>query len=140
MFAGGCIEAVSRRQHSTAVDAAAAELFAASTAAAVLILVDNVVRFLSFHELGDQPVRIWCDNEAAVLVSKDATSIKRLAYIARRCRFFQELTERGDIRFLNVPGTANPADALTIHQARVAQIDLSRFGRMHSPYLSSGQR
>ena len=66
-------------------------------------------------KLGDQPVRIWCDNEAAVLVSKDATSIKRLAYIARRCRFLQELTERGDIRLLNVPGTANPADALTKH-------------------------
>ena len=115
MLGGGCIEAVSRRQHSTAVDVAAAELFAASTAAAVLLLINNVLRFLSFHELGDQPVRIWCDNEAAVLVSKDATSIKRLAYIARRCRFLQELTERGDIRLLNVPGTANPADALTKH-------------------------
>ena len=47
--------------------------------------------------------------------SKDATSVKRLAYIARRCRFLQELSERGDIRLLNVPGTANPADALTKH-------------------------
>ena len=53
------------------VDVAAAELFTASTAAAVLIFVNNVVRFLSFHELGDQAIRIWCDNEAAVLVSKE---------------------------------------------------------------------
>ena len=84
-FAGGSLEASSRRQASTAVDTPAAELFAASTAAAVLVLIVSVVKFASFGRLGTTPVRIWCDNEAAVLVSKDATSIKRLAYIARRC-------------------------------------------------------
>ena len=74
MLGAGCIEAVSRRQHSTAVDIAAAELYAASTCAAVLLLVANVLEFVSFGELGREPVRVWCDNEAAVLVSKDATS------------------------------------------------------------------
>ena len=78
-FAGGSLEASSRRQASTAVDTPAAELFAASTAAAVLVLIVSVVKFASFGRLGTTPVRIWCDNEAAVLVSKDATSIKRLA-------------------------------------------------------------
>ena len=115
MFACGCIEGVSRRQHSTAVDVAAAELFAASTAAAVVILINNVLAFLSFGNLGDTVVRIWCDNSAAVMVSNDATSIKRLAYIARRCRFLQELVDRKLIKMLDVPGTANPADALTKH-------------------------
>ena len=84
-FAGGSLEASSRRQASTAVDTPAAELFAASTAAAILVLIVSVVKFASFGRLDTTPVRIWCDNEAAVLVSKDATSIKRLAYIARRC-------------------------------------------------------
>ena len=115
MLAGGCIEAVSRRQHSTAVDTAAAELFAASTAASVLILITGVLAFLSFERLGREPVRVWCDNDAAVMVSRDATSIKRLAYIARRCRFLQELVDRKIITLLKVPGTANPADALTKH-------------------------
>ena len=73
------------------------------------------MRFVTFGHLGQDPVRIWCDNEAAVLVSKDATSIKRLAYIARRCRFLQELHDRNIVRLLNVPGKANPADALTKH-------------------------
>ena len=58
-----------------------------------------------------------CDNEAAVMVSKDASSIKRLAYIARRCRFLQELCspEINYLKMCNVLGKANPADALTKH-------------------------
>ena len=58
---------------------------------------------------------MWCDNEAAVCVSNDSTSIKRLAYVARRVRFLQELVTRNVLRMLNVPGTANPADAMTKH-------------------------
>ena len=114
-LAGGCIEGVSRRQHSTAVDTPAAELFAASTAAAIIINVNAVLAFVSFGILGNDPVRMWCDNEAAVMVSKDATSIKRLAYIARRVRFLQELVERAIVTMLNVSGKVNPADALTKH-------------------------
>ena len=112
-FAGAAIEAVSRRQHSTATDTAAAELFAASVAAAILVSIKGILTFLSFGELGNNAVRVWCDNEAAVMVSKDATSIKRLAYIARRCRFLQELGVMDIVALLNVDGKANPADALT---------------------------
>ena len=114
-LAGGCMEAVSRRQHSTAVDTAAAEMFAASVAGAVLISVTSVLTFVSFGVLGLQPVRIWCDNEAAVLAANDASSIKRLAYIARRVRFLQELVTRKIVVLLNIDGKQNPADALTKH-------------------------
>ena len=61
---------------------------------------------------------MWCDNDAAVLAGSDATSIKRLAYIARRVRFLQELVVRGIVRMLNLPGTANPADMFTKHLAK----------------------
>ena len=114
-LAGGCMEAVSRRQHSTAVDTAAAEMFAASVAGAVLVSVTSVLAFVSFGVLGQQTVRIWCDNEAAVLAANDASSIKRLAYIARRVRFLQELVTRKIVVLLNIDGKQNPADALTKH-------------------------
>ena len=117
MLAGGCIEGTSRRQHSTAVDTAAAETFATSSASAVCVTVANVLEFLSFGILGRDPVVMWCDNEAAVCAGNDATSIKRLAYIARRVRFLQELVSRLIISLLDVPGTANPADAFTKHVA-----------------------
>ena len=116
-LAGGSIDSSSRRQQSTAVDTPAAELYAASACGALLLSVRSIVNFMSFGVLGTEPVRIWCDNEGAVLVSKDATSIKRLAYIARRCRFMQELVTRKVITLLDVPGDANPADALTKHIA-----------------------
>ena len=90
-------------------------MFAASTVCAVLMAVTSVLTFLSFGVLGTRPVRVWCDNEAAVLAANDATSIKRLAYIARRVRFMQELVTRGICRLLDISGKENPADSLTKH-------------------------
>ena len=49
------------------------------------------------------------------MAANDATSIKRLAYIARRVRFLQELSTRGTVKLLNISGKENPADALTKH-------------------------
>ena len=113
--AGGCLDAISRRQASVAVDVAAAELFAASAAAAHLITVTGVYFFITFGVLGHHPVPLWCDNEACVLVTKDASSLKRLAYVTRRVRLLQELQHRRVINISNVPGKANPADPLTKH-------------------------
>ena len=53
------------------------------------------------------------------MVAKDATNIKRLAYVARRVRLLQELDAHGIVRLRHVPGTANPADALTKHLRRI---------------------
>ena len=49
------------------------------------------------------------------MVTKDATSLKRMAYVTRRVRLLQELQRRGLISIHSVPGKANPADALTKH-------------------------
>ena len=104
---------MSRRQQSTAIDTPAAELFAASTAAARLVSIRGVHQFVTFGQLATRPTPVWCDNEACCLISQDATSLKRLAYVARRCKFMQELHEMGVIRIMHVPGTRNPADIMT---------------------------
>ena len=77
----------------------------------------GVLRFISFGILGAHPVPIWCDNEVCIMVAKDASSIKRLAYVTRRVRLLQELEAREIVKMPQpgVPGTANPADALTKH-------------------------
>ena len=115
MLAGAPVDSNSRRQPSISLDTAAAELYAASAAAAVLVTIISTVAFLSFGVLGRDTVRVWCDNNAAVLAANDASSVKRLAYVARRLRWLQELGLRKYIRLLNVSGKANPADALTKH-------------------------
>ena len=116
-LAGGVLEGASKRQHSTAVDVAAAEAYAASVAAAVLVCIVGTTAFASFGVLGNERVRMWCDNTAAVAAGNDAASIKRLAYIARRVRFLQELVTRGIMRLYHVAGNVNPADAMTKHIA-----------------------
>ena len=52
------------------------------------------------------------------MVSKDASSEKRMAYIARRIRFLQELVKLRIVDVMHVPGKANPADALTKHLSK----------------------
>ena len=135
-IAGGCFDATSRRQPSTALDTAVAETFACSTAAAHLINITGVLRFVSFGVLGADPVPMWCDNEVAVMVANDASSLKRMAYIARRIRFLQELVKLRLADVKNVPGKVNPADALTKHlhkqtyreyMARLYNTDINTF-------------
>jgi hypothetical protein len=109
---GGTLDAVSRRQHSTALDTPCSEIFAASAAAAVLIHIQGLIRFITFGLAGRKPVPLWCDNEVAVNVSQGAASIKRLAYIARRAAFLREL-ESVVISMRGVSGEANPADIFT---------------------------
>ena len=83
-FMGGVIEGCSRRQASTAIDTAGAELFAASVCTGVCLPLQAVTNFVTFGVLGMQPIPLWCDNEACILIARDATSIKRVSYMARR--------------------------------------------------------
>ena len=117
-IAGGCFDATSRRQHSIAVDTAAAELFAASTAAAQLINITGILRFITFGILGVHPVPMHCDNEICITVARDASSMKKVSYVARRVRLLQELVERKVINMVKVSGLANPADMLTKHLSK----------------------
>ena len=90
-------------------------VFAASVASAQLLHISGVVRFVSFGVVGHEPVPVWCDNEVTVLVSTDASPIKRLAYIARRVRLLQELDRYEIVKLHDVPGLLNPADIMTKH-------------------------
>ena len=52
------------------------------------------------------------DIDGAFLTA-DIDTLKRLAYIARRVRFIQELEARRVISIQNIEGIKNPADVLT---------------------------
>ena len=56
----------------------------------------------------------------SLLIASDATSIKRVAYLARRAAFCRELTRppNATMRPLKVDGLANPGDAFTKHLAK----------------------
>ena len=77
-----------------------------------------MLRFVSFGILGVHPVPVWCDNEACVQVARNASAVKRLAYVARRVKFIQELESRRVVTLMNIEGNANPADMLTKYLAK----------------------
>ena len=59
-----------------------------------------------------------CDNEICITVARDASSMKKVSYVARRVRLLQELVERKVIKMVKVSGLANPSDMLTKHLAK----------------------
>ena len=84
-----------------------------------MINITGVLRFVSFGILGNDPVPLWWDNEVVVMVTKDASSEKRMAYVARRIRFMQELQRLQIISIFHGSGKANPADSMTKHLGKV---------------------
>ena len=63
----------------------------------------------------DGPIPVWNDNESAVNMCSDASSLKRSAYILRRIHFVIELVKSGQFLVKHCSGKKMPADALTKH-------------------------
>ena len=111
MFLGGNAHLVSHRIGAVTKDVTAAEVWeAAALAADVSIYVSTLIEWgipIAYT------VPIWSDSESAKWIAQDARAVKRIAYIARRCRFLQELEARGIIKILKILGTKNPVNCLT---------------------------
>ena len=59
------------------------------------------------------PTPLWVDNQAAVAMASDASSIGRTRHIARRARFLLEVHAMGALRAGYTPGLQQVADLLT---------------------------
>ena len=111
MFLGGYIHLVSHRIGAVTKDVTAAEVWEAAACAA-----DVAVYVATLNEWGipiAYTVKIWSDSESTKWIAEDARAVKRIAYVARRCRYLQELEARGVIKIMKILGTKNPVNALT---------------------------
>ena len=88
MLAGSSVHDSATKQQSIAIDITAAETFAQSSLAAISVLFKEILTELAyiFDELSEivlEPIRLYCDNAATVLISQDATSARRVPYVMR---------------------------------------------------------
>ena len=102
----------SKRQPTIALSSCEAEIMAASEAAKEAVFLDRLCSDLGFKKDKD-PIRLYCDNKAAIDSSYNPENHARTKHIDRRHYFIRELVEDGKIVVPFVPTADNVADFFT---------------------------
>jgi Reverse transcriptase (RNA-dependent DNA polymerase) len=108
---GGAIAFRSKLQPVVATSSTEAEFIAAVQAAKMAKYLRSVLNNLGFAQ--DIATPIYCDNEAAILMTNACKPTQRSRHIDIQWYAIQEWMRRGDIILRHIPGTINPADSLT---------------------------
>jgi Reverse transcriptase (RNA-dependent DNA polymerase)/GAG-pre-integrase domain len=108
---GGAIAFRSKLQPVVATSSTEAEFIAAVQAAKMAKYLRSVLNDLGFTQ--DIATPIYCDNEAAILMTNACKPTQRSRHIDIQWYAIQEWMRRGDIILRHIPGTINPADSLT---------------------------
>ena len=111
-LAQAAISWASKRQPTIALSSCEAEIMAASEAAKEAVFLDRLCSELGFK--GDkEPIRLHCDNKAAIDSSYNPENHSRTKHIDRRHYFIRELVEDGKIVVPFVSSADNLADFFT---------------------------
>jgi hypothetical protein len=108
---GGAIAYRSKLQPVVATSSTEAEFIAAVQAAKMAKYLRSVLHDLGFPQHTATP--IYCDNEAAILMTNACKPTQRSRHIDIQWYAIQEWMRRGDIVLKHIAGTINPADSLT---------------------------
>ena len=111
LLAGAPIAWGAFRLRTTPISVCQGEYSAATKAAVTLIALGETLAFIGFTS--EPPSIIFCDNQAAVLLSESATSNKRLKHVATQIAFLRELVEARQLRLVHIKGSAQLADIFT---------------------------
>ena len=111
-LAQAAISWASKRQPTIALSSCEAEIMAASEAAKEAVYLDRLFTNLGFRT-DDEPMRLLCDNQAAIDSSYNPENHARTKHIDRRHYFIRELVEDGKLVVPFVPTEANTADFFT---------------------------
>ena len=102
----------SKRQPTIALSSCEAEIMAASEAAKEAVHLSRLQDELGF-KASKEPMRLHCDNQAAIDSSYNPENHARTKHIDRRHYFIRELVEEGKIVVPFVPTDLNLADFFT---------------------------
>ncbi|KAK8933850.1 hypothetical protein KSP39_PZI015291 [Platanthera zijinensis] len=102
----------SRKQKIVALSSAEAEFVAACSAACEGIWLQKLLKDLS-PSRAEVPVRIWCDNIAAIGIGKNPVFHNRTKHIDLRYHFLKELIETKQVELIYCPTSKQLADIMT---------------------------
>ncbi|CAE7353523.1 unnamed protein product [Symbiodinium sp. CCMP2456] len=112
------LKTYSRKQTTTALSSAESELAALTEVAReglyIALLVETIREGMpQDREHGYYLLQGYSDSESAICISKMQTLLRKVRHIELRAAFLQELVLKGRFTLEHIPGTINPADALT---------------------------
>ncbi|GKC03745.1 retrotransposon protein, putative, ty1-copia subclass [Tanacetum coccineum] len=110
---GGAVDWKSSKQSTTAMSATEAEYIAASEAAMEAVWIRKFISGLGIVPTINEPIRMFCDNSAALHFANEPGVQKGARHYHRRYHYVRESIALGEIRFLKVHTDDNLADPFT---------------------------
>nr|GEW28005.1 hypothetical protein [Tanacetum cinerariifolium] len=101
------------KQSTTAISATQAEYIAASEAAVEAIWIRKFISGLGIVPTIDEPIKMFCDNYATLLIANESRVQKGARHYHRRCHYVREYIELGEINLPKVHIYDNLADPFT---------------------------
>ncbi|GKC62476.1 RNA-directed DNA polymerase, eukaryota, reverse transcriptase zinc-binding domain protein [Tanacetum coccineum] len=110
---GGAVDWKSSKKSTTAMSATEAEYIAASEAATEAVWIRKFISGLGIVPTINEPIKMFCDNSAALLIANDSGVQKGARHYHRRYHYVRECIELGKINLLKVYTDDNLADPFT---------------------------
>ena len=110
------LKAYSRKQPTTSLSSAEAELLSLTEGAKEAIYISLLVEQLLEGVQGDTgtyPIEALCDSQAAICISNMNSLLRKVRHLELRAQYIQEQVSSGRLRPSFLPGKENPADGLT---------------------------
>ena len=112
VMGGGAIGWSSKLQPIVVLSSTEAEYMAATEAAKEILWMRNILHEFGFSQHGASPLHID-DNQSAISVSKNPEHFGRMNYLDLWFFWLRDIVDEGTITPVHIPGTEQPADALT---------------------------
>ncbi|GJW92141.1 hypothetical protein Tco_0169694 [Tanacetum coccineum] len=110
---GGAVDWKSSKQSTTAMSATEAEYIATSEAAMEAVWIRKFISRLGIVPTINEPIRMFCDNSAALHFADEPGVQKGARHYHRRYHYVRESIALGEIRFLKVHTDDNLTDPFT---------------------------
>ena len=113
MINGGAVDWKSKKQSTIAMSSIEAEYIAASEAAMEAVWIRKFVSGLGVMPSISLPIKMYCDNTAAITFANEPGVMKGARHFPRRYHYVREQVDIGEINLLKVHTDDNLADQFT---------------------------
>jgi len=113
MLAGGPISWRSKKQASVALSTMEAEYAALAEVSREVVYLKRLLSYIGFEKYIQPPIHIYCDNQSAIELSKNAVLHKRSKHIDTSFHFTRELVDKKEIKVIYLRTDQMLSDILT---------------------------
>jgi len=126
LFANGPIAWESRKQNSVSLSSTEAEYVAMCQGTKEILFLRSLLAEVGLSDSINKPTTIFCDNQGAEFLTKNASTHKRSKHIDIKYHFIRDKYDEGLIDIHHVPSADNLADMFTKCLSKVKHINFCK--------------